>query len=159
MKKYTAEQLNDMLLGEVKEIAKNEFKLALSERGKRFTKSQLISKIIGICMVSDVMEELRQENQKVKEQSIEPILNINNTHTIVSQARMFLQNSLHSYKITNNKKDMVNNIKYVFDTTNKLRSQVAKGELKGMKRKQVNSAISLMSIMVNSYKKKVGVQN
>lgn len=66
MKKYTKEQLNNMLAEEVRSIAKNEFKLALSSQGKRFTKPQLISKIMGIHMVSDVVEELKAEERKCK---------------------------------------------------------------------------------------------
>lgn len=155
MKKYTIGQLEAMKLDEIKGIAKNEFKLALSEKGKRFTKGQLIVKIAAMV----TSHEIKEEEKKEVKVPIKFGLDTKNTHTIVAQAKKFLDNAVNSYGYINDKKRLNASISHVEETIQLLRKQIVKGKAKGMKRKQVNSAISLMSIMVNSYRKKVGVQN
>jgi len=155
MKKYTAEQLNNMKVEQVRKVAKNEFKLALSEKGKRFTKGQLITKIIAMT----ASEEIKQEEKKDVKVPVKLGLNVNNTHTIVSQARKFLGNAIDSYNYTSDKKRLNASLRHVEESIQSLRMQVVKGKAKGLKRTQINNAINLMNIMIQSYKKKVSVQN
>lgn len=66
MTKYTKEQLNGMLVEKVRSIAKNEFKLALSSQGKRFTKPQLIETIVTLCNATKTIEVQEGAQRKVK---------------------------------------------------------------------------------------------
>lgn len=155
MKKYTIEQLETMKLDEIKGIAKNEFKLPLSEKGKRFTKGQLIVKITAMV----TSHEIKEEEKKEVRVPIKFGLDTKNTHTIIAQAKRLLDNAVNSYGYTNDEKRLNASVSHVEETIQLLRTQIVKGKIKGLKRTQINNAISLMSIMVNSYRKKVGVQN
>lgn len=151
MKKYTIEQLNGMLLEEIKKVAKNEFGLALSEKGKRFTKGQLIVKITSLITNEEIKEE---ESKSQKANPLKVRLDVNNTHSIVAQARQLLDKSVKNAKVVRSNKTLLSNIKHVEESKELLRMQVVKGQLKGFKRTQANNAISLLSIMVKSYESK-----
>lgn len=153
MKKYTAEQLNNMLVAKVKEIAKNEFKLALSEKGKRFTKSQLISKIMEAQTVkktaidvskpvgtplSTVYSTLPLDKKKVEIEAY-------NARTLLSQAKT--------------QQDLKRAITQVQNSIS-FWSSVSKEEKKNiLQKRKIDKVVMQMNVILKSYKKKVSVQN
>lgn len=153
MKKYTAEQLNDMKVEEVRKVAKDEYKLALSEKGKRFTKSQLISKIMEAqpakkttidvskpvgTPLSKVYSTLPLDKKKVEIEAY-------NARTLLSQAKT--------------QQDLKRAIAQVQNSIS-FWSSVSKEEKKNIiQKRKIDKVVMQMNIILKSYKKKVSVQN
>lgn len=153
MKKYTAEQLNDMLVGEVKEIAKNEFKLALSEKGKRFTKSQLVSKIMeaqtakktAIDVSKPVGTPLSKAYSTLPLDKKKVEIEAYNARTLLSQAKT--------------QQDLKRAITQVQNSIS-FWSSVSKEEKKNiLQKRKIDKVVMQMNVILKSYKKKVSVQN
>jgi hypothetical protein len=210
MTNYTTKQLLSLKVNEVKAIAKNEYKLALSSNGKRFTKEELASSIMKSQSKAKRKETLKTKQNKtvysgeqksgkthslinlhnytdysnlgignigkgktmkVTESSISPIqkkveseklataiinemsmklspLDVNKVETIVAQSKKLLKSS-------KNNEELEENIRFVYEATNELRKQFLAEKKNMFQNKKRNNAISLMNVMINSYKKKL----
>jgi len=138
MKTYTAEQLKDKNLNEIKAIAKSERKLKLSSNGKRFTKSELISMILE----SQPKKKARKTTQKPN-----AIITIdtNKIDSVVIQCKKLLSESKN--------KNIA--IQKVVEVIQELQLQNKKEKINMFQNRKRNKYINSLKLLLAQYGKKV----